>query len=184
MSHVTGPWTDIQGHLERIYSEVVARPGAVVCELGVRSGESTRALLAGCEAVDGRLWSVDVNDPQQLPDCVLKSERWTFLRAGDLSSEALLFVPKTLDVLFVDTSHTFEHTWLEIQSYVPRLRPGGVALFHDTELSGDWPDMPQPQPEFPVAAALDMYCEATGREWRNVPGYYGLGVLRGDSGGS
>src|SRR5690348_17788993 len=42
------------------------------------------------------------------------------------------------DVFFLDTSHEYDHTLAELRAYMPRVAPGGVALFHDTNIIG-WP---------------------------------------------
>src|SRR5437588_507863 len=39
-----------------------------------------------------------------------------------------------VDVLFVDTSHVYDHTRAEIDAWFPHLSPRAVALFHDTNM--------------------------------------------------
>lgn len=119
---------------------------------------------------------------------------WDFLQADDLSGQALRFVPDRLDVLFIDTNHRYEHTLAELRAYVPRVRPGGVVLAHDVELT-IWQMIGYGEPgaaedasgpEYPVAAALDVYCEQAGLKWfrqaerpNPAPGrpFYGLGTI-------
>jgi hypothetical protein len=78
--------------------------------------------------------------------------------------------------LFIDTSHTVEQTLGELRTYVPRIRPGGVALFHDTE----WrePSEMLDEPGGWVKEALDIYCAEAGLEWENRSGSYGMGIIR------
>ena len=96
--------------------------------------------------------------------------------------------PAEVDVFFLDTSHEYEHTLAELRAYMPRVAPGGVALFHDTNLFG-WADglpaaiwaggAPPAGENYPeVRRALDEYCAETGLSWENRPGVYGLGVIR------
>ena len=85
-------------------------------------------------------------------------------------------LPLEVDVLFIDTSHLYEHTLQELHAFMPRVAPGGVGLFHDTDLYmnvfGVQDDYPQ------VSKALNEYCRQTGQSWENITGEYGLGIIR------
>jgi len=82
-----------------------------------------------------------------------------------------------VDVWFLDTSHEYEHTLAELRAYMPRVAAGGIALFHDTNVIG-WPGYQWDSDISPVATALNDYCAETGLTWENLPGDYGLGVIR------
>jgi beta-1,4-mannosyl-glycoprotein beta-1,4-N-acetylglucosaminyltransferase len=166
--------SDIVDHLPTLYETVCRYPGARVLELGVRSGTSTSALLAAVDAVDGHLWSMDVIPPQ-VPAWWADTARWTLTIGDDLGQDVMNAAPAEVDVLFVDTSHAYEHTLAELRTYVPRVRAGGVVMCHDTEL--EVPAGVGASPPFPVAKALDTFCAETGRSWVNRPGCYGLGVI-------
>lgn len=167
--------SDIQGHLEFMHLEVADRPGAVVIELGTRSGNSTAALLAGTEYTGGTVWSCDIEAPQ-VPDRWYSLPSWRFLQADDLSGRAAGILPAECDVLVIDTSHEYRHTLAELRVYAPRVRPGGVVLMHDTEWEPPVVQLPGPTGE--VAHALDTYCLESSRHWVNRPGCYGMGVIR------
>ena len=173
--------SDIQGHLQYLHDAVIEHrlPGqpVTVAEFGVRSGNSTCAFLAALEVVPGTLWSVDLSWPQ-VPDEWHQLSHWKFMPGADLAHPVIAWVPDRLDVLFIDTSHWFEHTLAELGTYAPRVRPGGVILMHDTEHGGHYPDMAQPQPDFPVRAAIEKYCAENELSWENRPGSWGLGVIR------
>lgn len=166
--------SDIVDHLPFLYDTVCRYPEAVVLEFGVRTGNSTAAFLAAAEAVEGHVWSVDVAKPH-IPGWWAETGRWTLKVGNDTSQEIADAVPAEVDVLFIDTSHAYEHTLQELELYVPRVKPGGVVLCHDTELKE--PEGCPTDPAFPVAKALDDYCEQTGMTWNNRSGCYGLGVL-------
>ena len=169
-------WSDIGDHLAFLYATVLSYEKPDVVELGVRSGNSTSAFLAALEANGGHLWSVDINPPQ-VPAEWHDSELWTFHHGNDLDMQAVL--PETCDVLFIDTSHTMEHTLAELRAFVPRVRPGGIVLCHDTQWL--YPNISLPRKGGPVTEALDVFCAETGHHWENrdsAPGYYGLGVIR------
>jgi len=173
----TGPWTDIQDHLPFLYDTVRAYECPDVVELGVRSGESTSAFLAALETLaSGHLDSVDIDQPQ-VPQEWFANPQWTFHQGNDLDLQAVL--PPQFDVLFIDTSHTFEQTLAELRAFVPRVAPGGIVLLHDTQWLS--PAVSLSAPGGPVTEALDAYCAETGMNWENrlsEPGFYGLGVLK------
>jgi predicted O-methyltransferase YrrM len=169
--------SDIQQHLPTLYETVQKYPQVIALELGVRWGTSTAALLAGVDEVDGHLWSVDIAQPTY-PQWWHETGRWTLTIGSDTDREVMAAQPAELDVLFIDTVHTYEHTLAELRAWVPRVKPGGVVLMHDTELDGAlltrlW----GPQPAHPVAEALDTYCGETGLTWTNTTGCYGLGTI-------
>jgi predicted O-methyltransferase YrrM len=170
-----GEWSDIQDHLPFLHETARVVPRCRVLELGTRWGTSTAALLAAVDRADGHLWSVDIQPPK-VPAWWADTGRWTVIVGDDLDPAVQADLPAEVDVLFIDTSHAYQHTLDELRAYVPRVRPGGVALLHDTELNTPEAIPPQPMP-FPVAAALDTYCAETGLSWVNRPGCYGLGVL-------
>ena len=151
--------------------------GPYILELGVRSGNSTAAFLAGLEHHGyGQLWSVDINVPD-VPDVFYECDHWNFLKADSTSFKARDWVPAELEVLFDDASHEYTKTLEELRLYVPRVRPGGVVLMHDTE----WlppASMGHPPADTPVGQALTDYCEETGLSWQNIRGCYGLGIMR------
>lgn len=173
-----GPWHDLRGHLPFLYAEARMRKQPAVAEMGVRRGMSTRAFLAA----GGDMWSVDIA-PAEVPPPVRSHPRWRFLQADDLSSQAQAFVPAEIDILFLDAhadnwteDQLTGHVLDELGAYVPRVRPGGLVLAHDTQWEP--PDTDLGGPGGGVAAALDAWCAQTGMKWENRPGYYGMGVMR------
>ena len=155
---------DIRQQMPVLYAW--ARHADRIIELGVRSGNSTSAFLAGIEHGGGELWSVDIETPD-VPAWWRDLPAWHLLVADDLSPKAVAFCHRGADVLFIDTSHYYEHTLAELRLYVPKVRPGGVVLLHDTDRT-EWPD---------VGRALDEYCPSAGLDWYDHPFWHGLGVI-------
>ena len=129
-------WSDIQEYLPLLHDAARSYPQARVLELGSRKGNSTLAFLAGAEESGGHVWSCDIDDVTAGPGrdgpwagC----ERWTFIHGDDMHPAVRAKLPAEVDVLFIDTSHEYEHTLGELEAYMPRVAPGGVALFHDTK---------------------------------------------------
>ena len=173
-------WSDIQEYLPFLHEQARSRPGVRILELGARRGNSTLAFLAGAEEAGGHVWSCDIDDVRRYPDGIGpfgRSPGWTFTHGDDLDPAVLARLPAEVDVLFVDTSHEHAATVAECRAYVPRVTPGGIALFHDTKLAG-WPGYEWHGDRPPVWQALDDYCAGAGMSWENMPGDYGMGVIR------
>ena len=191
------PWSDIQAQMPLLHDAASTRTRPAIAELGTRTGQSTSALLAGASETGGHVWSVDPGEVT-VPSWWAETGLWSFLPADDMSADATRWVPRRLDVLFIDTSHLYGHTMDELHEYVPRVRPGGIVLCHDVELARDdeimrdkvrgdaWLTAAASGPQYPVAAALDDYCAETGLTWtrQDVPAvripdkpFYGLGTI-------
>lgn len=186
-------WSDIVDHLPTLHAAVIDSNAQTVVELGVRSGNSTTALLAAVARTGGHLWSVDIRlMPSASYDALRRAadDQWTFILGDDMTVADQIdtgsvdcttirdaeprTVPLPIDVLFIDSSHHYEHTLAELRLYGPR---ADVILLHDTEL--EHPDgAPSTDPPFPVKRAIEAYCAETGRPWTNATHCYGLGTIR------
>jgi predicted O-methyltransferase YrrM len=158
---------DIAAHMPYLCWQAAVRVKPVIAEFGVRAGNSTCAFLAGLLASGGYLWSVDLQ-PTSAPHWFGALDLWTFIQADALGDHAAELIPEKLDVLFVDLDpHSREQTAAMIRKWLPRVRPGGVARFHDTDCGGGTG----------VRDALDDYATTGGRPWVNREGSNGLGVI-------
>jgi hypothetical protein len=156
-----GQETDIRDHLPRLFEE--AR--GTVLELGVRGGVSTSALLAGVEQRGGEVWSVDVD-----PSCsttYAAHPLWHFVCSDsrDPGPLAVAGLPSTIDVLFVDTLHNYEHVRDELAVWGPRVSRDGIVLVHDT---GTFPE---------VGHAVADYARRKGLHSELLLSSNGLGVI-------
>jgi len=183
-----GPWNDIQDHMQFMHDTVLGYEYPVVIECGVRTGNSTAALLSATVKAGGHMWSCDINSreaaPYPYPEEWTGIPEWTFVAGDSVAPETLRQMPRECDVLFLDTSHTYDQTLAELRAYVPLVKKHGIVLLHDTQLSGNaelqifsnLPDVGGP-----VAEALDTYCAETGLTWENrhsVDRWYGMGIIR------
>jgi predicted O-methyltransferase YrrM len=103
-----------------------------VLELGTSVGVRTAALLAGVEAHGGHVWSVDIDECGGL---YAGHSHWTFLRGDSRNAEAVLsrIRVEDIDMILLDTLHTYEHVGTELTAWAKYIRPGGVICIHDTE---------------------------------------------------
>ncbi|NOY22010.1 MAG: class I SAM-dependent methyltransferase [Acidobacteria bacterium] len=129
--------TDISDHLATLYKEALAVQPKVIVELGVRTGASTFALSRAAEKTDAWLISLDMEPTVFHSDY----EKWRFILADDIEFAKFFpeFADKTgfdppIDFLFIDTSHTYDHTRTEIEAWLPYLGPAGTMIFHDTNM--------------------------------------------------
>lgn len=132
--------SDISDHLGSLFFHVACNQPKLIVELGTRGGESTKVLVQAAEMFDAQVLSIDINDCSnvQIPD----SPRWHFVQSDDIIFGQSRFtqwctdhgLPALADVIFIDTSHLYEHTRQEIATWIPYLAPQGAMMFHDTNM--------------------------------------------------
>lgn len=178
--------SDIFEHLPTFVAAVEELNATKVIELGTRYGVSTIAWLYALED-RGHLWAVDCSFPVAAPgsDVNLLDPQgplgvvpwFTFVLGYDNWDETLDALPsKDVDIVFIDTQHTYEQTMLELNLYYPRVRKGGRIYLHDTALEATG-NATTPQPPFPVRTAAQEFSDAYGLEFSHVLNCSGLGRI-------
>lgn len=164
--------SDIWLHLPRIVDLVAAVNAQHVIELGTRTGVSTIAWLHGLEKTGGRLTSVDIDPKPPIGE----HDRWEFIQGDDTDPDVIAQLAPA-DIVFIDTSHHYQHTVTELNIYRWLLKPGGLIVCHDTELPA--PDgAPAGDPVFPVKKAIQRFVRENGFDWFNYPDCWGLGIIK------
>lgn len=129
--------TAISDNLQLIFWASLAVAPRSIVELGVRGGDSTFVFERVADLTGAYILSSDIVDCSgtshherryfvREDDVVLASRFGQFCRANALYDK--------VDILFVDTSHTYDHTCREIEAWFPHLGGHCVAIFHDTNL--------------------------------------------------
>jgi predicted O-methyltransferase YrrM len=124
---------DISEHLPLLSMLVTEFELKEIVELGTRSGNSSLALLAAAKTIGGRVLSMDIQPcefAQQRVAAAGLANFWTFRHIDDLSvsdSE----IPDPIDLLFIDTRHTYNQLTAELKKYTPRVRQGSWIAIHD-----------------------------------------------------
>jgi predicted O-methyltransferase YrrM len=130
---------DIKHRLWTIYwlARMTQQTGVIV-ELGVRQGDSTRALLSACEDCGSALWSYDTEPCKEVVERLTTSwgipwftADWWFFQSDSIKAGEVWPEGTPIDMIFLDTDHTFETTRKEIAVWSPHVRPGGCIAFHD-----------------------------------------------------
>ena len=163
--------SDIHEHLPTFVELVETLDAQHVIELGTRTGVSTIAWLYALSRTGGRLTSIDIDERPDIGD----HDRWTFIQ-GDDCDPAITSTLDPADIVFVDTSHLYDHTVRELNIYRWLVKPGGLIVCHDTELP--LPIGAPPRPLYPVKVAITEFVEANGYDWLNDPRCWGLGIIR------
>ena len=127
----------ISDHLINLFVESLSMKPRLIVELGVRGGESTFVLERVAKLSGAKLISVDIED------CSGSSSygEWNFVQEDDIAF-GKRFIPwcrerriePSIDILFIDTSHLYEHTAQEIRLWFDFLSDKCKVFFHDTNL--------------------------------------------------
>jgi predicted O-methyltransferase YrrM len=124
---------DISEHLPLLSLLVTEFRLKQIVELGTRSGNSSLTLLAAAKSIGGKVLSMDIQPCELAQQRVASAglgDWWTFRNVDDLrvpDSE----IPEPIDLLFIDTWHTYNQLTAELKKYTPRLRPGSWIAIHD-----------------------------------------------------
>ena len=108
------------------YLKSVTEP--VILEFGVRYGQSTQLFLEICEKNNGFLYSVDVDDTSKK----FNSKNWKFIHGRDDNFELIeSYIPKKIDLIYIDSFHDAEHVAKIFYHYYPFLKKDGILLIDD-----------------------------------------------------
>jgi len=134
------------GHIWFLYQLVAFAGLTKIVELGTRGGESTCALLIGASETGGHVVSVDhgkgslyAAEPSTANELEGASKTIRMLALDDLWTMVIMddlefgteYKPD-LDLLFIDTTHSYGQTIKELELWGNRVGHGGYILIHDT----------------------------------------------------
>lgn len=168
--------SDINEHLIRIKDLVINNNCKTVVELGVRSGVSTQALLAGIDETGGKLYSYDIQPilPTDGPRNTSIIERlghlevpnWKF-ELGSSLEVYKYWKDEELDLIFIDTDHTPEQIYKELILWTPKVRIGGLIVMHDVA-----------EPSFKLMEGITKFLrEKPNYSYEEYTNNNGLGIL-------
>ncbi|HEY2712470.1 MAG TPA: class I SAM-dependent methyltransferase [Chthoniobacterales bacterium] len=143
-----GAWTE---NLYFAYDLIAQLKPAIFVELGTDRGESYFAFCQSvdenhtgtrCYAVDH--WRGDSQSGSYEESTFLTVEAHNRSHYADFSAllrctfDAALnkFAPESIDLLHIDGHHTEDAVRHDLESWLPKLRPGGILLMHDVTMRG------------------------------------------------
>jgi predicted O-methyltransferase YrrM len=108
------------------YLRSVAKP--VILEFGVRHGQSTEFFLNICGKSDGFLYSVDMDNSSKK----FSSNKWEFIHGRDDNFKLVeSYIPKKIDLIYIDSFHDAEHVAKIFFHYYPFLKDNGCLIIDD-----------------------------------------------------
>lgn len=164
-------YSDIVDHLPRFVDMVEKLDAKHVIELGSRSGVSTVAWLYALERTGGHLTTVDLDDAPEIGTW----DHWRHVKGDDMDP-AVIASLQSAEIIFIDTSHFYEHTAAELEAYLPLVWTPGLIVLHDTELASPI-GAPKSDGVYPVKRAVREFAKRHGFEWINYPDSWGLAVI-------
>jgi predicted O-methyltransferase YrrM len=124
-------YSDTWQHMPTLHLLCLLKKPKIILELGCRTGNTTVPLLFAASQYQGHVYSVDIEKWEELKNFLDDEEElkkyWTFLESDDI----ILEWDKEIDFLYIDTSHTYNHTMNELRKYEPLVNSGGTIVFHD-----------------------------------------------------
>ena len=128
-------YTDTWQHIPTLYLLCLLKKPKIMVELGCRTGNTAIPLLYAAKQFGGHVYSIDIEKWPELEvfskDYEQLVTNWTFIESDDLKLEW----NKSIDLLYIDTSHKYDHTLKELQKYEPLIAHGGVIIFHDISVN-------------------------------------------------
>jgi predicted O-methyltransferase YrrM len=120
-----------------------SRGARVIVELGCFEGRTSAALAAGNHSLDA-LYTVDPFLKGRLGVCYGEwiarihckrsgASRVHFKRG--FSFDVAPTFDESIDLLFIDASHTYDDIQRDWRDWVPKVRPGGIVALHDCKRS-------------------------------------------------
>jgi cephalosporin hydroxylase len=129
--------SDINEHLESMFAEALVLRPKLIVELGVRGGTSTFVFERVAGLCEASIVSVDIEDCSSISSY----PQWHFFRGDDVAFANQFkdfcrqrSLSSRIDLLFIDTSHYYDHTIEEIRAWFPLLSPRAKVIFHDTNM--------------------------------------------------
>ena len=136
------PRHEISDYLHHLYFDTLMANPKLIVELGTNAGCSTRVLLAAAENIGATFLSVDIDDYSWIDINEKYKKKWYFEQCDDVYFAQNKFdnwksdkgIDGMVDLLFIDSSHMYDHTVQEIEVWFPKLSDHATVIFHDTNI--------------------------------------------------
>lgn len=163
------PGQDMATHLLVLYSIARFLPALKAVEIGADDGSSTLPLLIALGENGGHLWSVDpapCEGAKIMAQASGYAKHWTFMQQKSEAVASML--PDDLDLVLIDGDHSAYGVRADWEHYEPKVRPGGIILFHDYQNRRDFPG---------IADLVDEIIRRAWYRWETCVLPYGWGLV-------
>jgi predicted O-methyltransferase YrrM len=127
-----------------LYNAVINLKAKLILELGTGFGVSTIALAAAAQEVGGHVYTCDKDSSSIFTDSERVKQKINDLNLMDFCTFYIindLDMAKqwtaTIDLLFIDSEHTYKQTKQELEKFIPFLAEFGECYMHDVA-HPDW----------------------------------------------
>lgn len=145
--------SDIGGHLPLLYNLTKTLKPSVIIQAGIRDGNSDSAF--GLAAIEEGLTLVDIDKDEvkdgRLKDIREEEDNWYFYQGRTDDKNIVDAVQKfkgEVGIFFTDTSHNYDDTKFELDTYSKLLSPEGIILIHDMDPWECYPGQTQAVEDF------------------------------------
>ena len=121
-------------HLRIMTDFLLEKNNPRILELGVERGSSTKAFVWFAEKVNGKVFSVDIDDCSN----VVQSSHWIFLKSDDLDRDYILknfneIKEQGVDLIYIDSYHENFHVSKLLYLWFKYLKKDGAIFVDDTD---------------------------------------------------
>lgn len=105
---------------------------ALVVEVGLQFGRSSAVALQVAKANNLRYWGIDpfIEPPDAETAWVDMAKPFQPFKLSKLKSNEVL-IGEPIDLILIDGDHSYQGVKDDCEHFLPRVRRGGYALFHD-----------------------------------------------------
>ena len=121
-----------------VYQEIIVdQKPDIIIETGTWCGGSALYMATICDNINhGEIISIDVTKKESFP----KHKRVTYLTGSSVAEEILQQVEEKAKgkkvLIILDSDHTRDHVYKELQAYYKYIQKGGYLIVEDTNLNG------------------------------------------------
>lgn len=131
---------DVSSHLPTIYVHTVLNKPKLIFELGVASGQTSYAFNKAAMATSSKLVGVDIDPRWKSSYKNFSKNQCQFYGMDDIKFLKFflknpLYPNKKVNLIYIDTSHVYQHTLVELEHFIPILAESGSFCVHDTNMS-------------------------------------------------
>lgn len=132
------------------------KPANVFVELGTCGGGCSRTVAMMSPKT--KVISIDVTKHENVKQ-MESIPNFTFLLGDSVELASKVGAENKVDLLFIDTVHTYERTMAEFKAWKPYMTPGGIMCFDDLHRPGMrklWDDLPGTKTGFDDLARMHI----------------------------